>query len=144
MWQPTSVFLPGKFHGQRSLAGYSPKGHNESDTTEQLSAHALSHWASDCAGRCRGGLPLNHEGNWGLLTPNPKSFPPSMPPPHFCSQRTQALKSDRRGLEGDSNTLLLFCVSTVLWFAGWGNCRWRTCPFGGRCMLRGQWHREAQ
>ena len=21
-WQPTSVFLPGKFHGQRSLAGY--------------------------------------------------------------------------------------------------------------------------
>ena len=23
-WQPTPVFLPGKFHGQRSLAGYSP------------------------------------------------------------------------------------------------------------------------
>ena len=22
-WQPTQVFLPGKFHGQRSLAGYS-------------------------------------------------------------------------------------------------------------------------
>ena len=28
-WQPTSVFLPGKFHGQRSLAGYSPCGHKE-------------------------------------------------------------------------------------------------------------------
>ena len=26
-WQPTAVFLPGKFHGQRSLAGYSPWGH---------------------------------------------------------------------------------------------------------------------
>ena len=26
-WQPTSVFLPGKSHGQRSLAGYSPWGH---------------------------------------------------------------------------------------------------------------------
>ena len=25
-WQPTSVFLPGKFHGGRSLAGYSPWG----------------------------------------------------------------------------------------------------------------------
>ena len=25
-WQPTQVFLPGKFHGQRSLAGYSPRG----------------------------------------------------------------------------------------------------------------------
>ena len=23
-WLPTSVFLPGEFHGQRSLAGYSP------------------------------------------------------------------------------------------------------------------------
>ena len=33
-WQPTPVFLPGESHGQRSLAGYSPKGHKESDTTE--------------------------------------------------------------------------------------------------------------
>ena len=33
-WQPTPVFLPGKSHGQRSLAGYSPWGHKESDTTE--------------------------------------------------------------------------------------------------------------
>ena len=36
-WQPTPVLLPGKFHGQRSLVGYSPQGHKESDTTEQLS-----------------------------------------------------------------------------------------------------------
>ena len=33
-WQPTLVFSPGEFHGQRSLAGYSPWGCNESDTTE--------------------------------------------------------------------------------------------------------------
>ena len=26
-WQPTAVFLPGIFHRQRSLAGYSPWGH---------------------------------------------------------------------------------------------------------------------
>ena len=32
------VFLPREFHGQRSLVGYSPWGHKESDTTEQLSA----------------------------------------------------------------------------------------------------------
>ena len=31
--QPTPVFLPGKSDGQRSLAGYSPWGHKESDTT---------------------------------------------------------------------------------------------------------------
>ena len=33
-WQPTPVFLPGESHGQRSLPGYSPWGHKESDTTE--------------------------------------------------------------------------------------------------------------
>ena len=33
-WQPTPVFLPGESHGQRSLEGYSPQGHKESDTTE--------------------------------------------------------------------------------------------------------------
>ena len=35
-WIPTPVFLPGEFHGQRSLAGYSPWGRKESDMTEQL------------------------------------------------------------------------------------------------------------
>ena len=33
-WQTAPVFLPGKFHGQRSLAGYSPRGLKESDTTK--------------------------------------------------------------------------------------------------------------
>ena len=33
-WQPTLVFLPREFHGLRSLAGYSPLGHKQSDTTE--------------------------------------------------------------------------------------------------------------
>ena len=35
-WQHTPVFLPGKFHGQRSLVGHSSWGHKESDTTERL------------------------------------------------------------------------------------------------------------
>ena len=33
--QPTPGFLPGKCHGHRSLAGYSPRGLKESDTTER-------------------------------------------------------------------------------------------------------------
>ena len=37
--QPTPVFLHGKFHGQRSLAGYSPWGLKESDMTECLNHH---------------------------------------------------------------------------------------------------------
>ena len=32
-WQPTPVLLPGKFHGWRSVVGYSPWGHKESDMT---------------------------------------------------------------------------------------------------------------
>ena len=32
--------LAGKFHGQRSLAGYSPVGRTQSDMTESLSTHA--------------------------------------------------------------------------------------------------------
>jgi len=33
-WQPIPVFLPGEFHRQRSMVGYSPEGHKESDMTE--------------------------------------------------------------------------------------------------------------
>jgi len=33
-WQPTPVFLPGEFHGQRSLAGYGPWGCIESNRTK--------------------------------------------------------------------------------------------------------------
>ena len=35
-WISTPLFLPGESHGQRSLAGYSPQGHRESDMTERL------------------------------------------------------------------------------------------------------------
>ena len=46
-WLPTPVFLPGEFHGQRSLVGYSPWGHKGSDTTERLTLKGLSHDFSD-------------------------------------------------------------------------------------------------
>ena len=38
-WHPTPVLLPGKSHGRRSLVGCSPRGREESDTTEQLHFH---------------------------------------------------------------------------------------------------------
>ena len=41
-WQPIPVFLPGEFHGQRSLASCSPWGCKESDMTEQLT-HTHTH-----------------------------------------------------------------------------------------------------
>ena len=42
-WKPTPVFLPGKSHGQRSLVGYTPWGHKESDMTERARARARAH-----------------------------------------------------------------------------------------------------
>ena len=38
-WLSTPIFLPGESHGQRSLVGYSPWDHKESDMTEQLTFH---------------------------------------------------------------------------------------------------------
>ena len=36
-WQPTPVFLPGKSHGWKSLVGYSPWDHKESETRGSIS-----------------------------------------------------------------------------------------------------------
>ena len=42
--QPTPAFLPGEFHRQRNLAGYSSWGHKESDTTERISLFTFIGW----------------------------------------------------------------------------------------------------
>ena len=49
-WHPTPVLLPGKPHGQRSLVGCSPWGHEESDTTERLHFH----FSLSCIGKGNG------------------------------------------------------------------------------------------
>ena len=51
--QSTPVFLPGEFHGQRSLVGYSPWGLKESDVTKQLTLTSKKKTS------CHSGLPLN-------------------------------------------------------------------------------------
>ena len=38
-WLSTSVFMPGKFHGQRSLVGYSPWSCKEFDVAEHTHTH---------------------------------------------------------------------------------------------------------
>ena len=42
-WQPAPIFLAGKFHGQRSLVGYSPWGRKELDMTERTHARTQTH-----------------------------------------------------------------------------------------------------
>ena len=47
-----SGILPGEAHGQMSLAGYSPWGHKESDTTEGLTV-SVHHRLNQLAGEFR-------------------------------------------------------------------------------------------
>ena len=42
-WQPTPVFLPGEFHGQRSLVGYGPQGCKESNARTQVQVYFNTH-----------------------------------------------------------------------------------------------------
>ena len=46
--QPAPAFLPGEPHGQRSLAGYSPQGHKESDKTEHAGMHTNLETKTSC------------------------------------------------------------------------------------------------
>ena len=41
-WQPSPVFLPIKFHGQRSLADYNPLGPKELDGTKHRHVHTCT------------------------------------------------------------------------------------------------------
>ena len=75
-WQPTPVLLPGKFHGLRSLADYSPWGYKEWDTIELLHFYFP-------AGRVWGeGRPQVRR-----LHPRPQPPPQGMP---FCSLRPRS------------------------------------------------------
>ena len=49
VWQPTVVFLPGEVYRQRILAGYSPWGRKELDTTKQLMEKAMAPHSSTFA-----------------------------------------------------------------------------------------------
>ena len=69
-WQPILLSLPRKSHGQRSLAGHSPWGHTESDTTEWLTFSLSSvpppeHTAQAGSGWKRQGM----DANWSAAAP---------------------------------------------------------------------------
>ena len=57
-WQPTPVFLAGKFHRQRSLADYSPWSCKESDTTGHTHTHTR-HSVPAVSAPCRQDLALS-------------------------------------------------------------------------------------
>ena len=56
-WQPTQVFLPEESHGWRSLVGYNPQGHKESDKTSRLPCSARLPCSSPTPRACSNSCP---------------------------------------------------------------------------------------
>ena len=101
-WQPTPVFLPGKSHGQRSLAGYSSWSCKESDATEQLT-HTLRK--------------TPHPNHWLILTRGL----PAAPPQHLPFMIWMFLKNK-------ANFFVVFLVECPsVWVASidWGHPFWQ-------------------
>ena len=76
------VFLPEKSHGQRSLAGYSPKGRKESDTTERLTLYCKLSWWGFCYIRSENfteACEVFHLGLWPLSICQSWSFESEFP-----------------------------------------------------------------
>ena len=70
-WQPTAVFLPGEPHGQRSLAGYSPRGCKGSDTAE-AAEHTHEHRSRGAGERWAN---AGHRGFfWGVMKMSQNCF----------------------------------------------------------------------
>ena len=99
-WQPTSVFLPGKSHGQRSVVGYSPCGHKELDTTERLHFTSL-HFMS----QTQLGLPCSSVGKESACSAGDLDLIPAL---------------GRSPGEGNGNLLQHSCLGNPLDRGAWG------------------------
>ena len=87
-WQPTPVLLPGEAHGQRSLAGFSPQGCNELDTTEQLGGLSLQERPTSLPSSCSAPFLIPSPGTPPWL-PSRFLLPPPNLYPGFLPQRWQ-------------------------------------------------------
>ena len=63
-----NLFLTGEFHGQKSLVGYSSRGHKDSDTTEQLTLSLSSRGKWDLSFLTRRGTCASLQWKHGILT----------------------------------------------------------------------------
>ena len=77
-WQPTPVLLPRKFHGRKSLVGYSSLGRKESGTTDWLDFNWRIIALQCCVGFCHTTMWINHK--YTYIPPSWTSLP-SIPHP---------------------------------------------------------------
>ena len=123
-WQPIPVFLSGKSHRLRNLAGYSPCGHKQSDTID---------WAGMQASMTiSGGLPLTHlestssqitKGISVLRLPRYNRRHVQDPEPRGLGQSRHESEQEREtSIPGREETQLTFSVgwSRLKLLASWG------------------------
>ena len=144
-WQPVLVFLPGKFHGQRSLVGYGPWAHKRVSTwlSDWAGTHhsvaflySLLHvWASLVAHLVKSVCTAGDLGSANLLGRSPgerKRLPaPVFLPREFHGQRSlagqQSVGLQRAGLDHVSNTFsyyLFWLVQHILFILQVWNFIW--------------------
>ena len=85
-WLPTPVFLPGEFHGQRSLASYSPWGFKDLDTTEwlTLSHYFIATMQEGWCGQSKTLPPTIFSVYPQILHASTVCWTPGLPERHFC------------------------------------------------------------
>ena len=116
-WQPTPVFLPGRSHGQRSLAGYSPQGRKESDMAWRLSTHAKR--------------PKEFKKGWNSLAGH--TFPETENSVYYDYCCLQALPSPL--LSGANGSLVTVLNRTIRTSCGKAVCTlWRTPSTAGKTL----------
>ena len=96
-WEPTPVFLPGEFHRQRSLVGYSPWGCKEVNTTERLTLCIYKFRLLQIQDFCT----LNKPHSYFFSTSHPSSLekePSEMILRTACDESTVYLSPPRWGL----------------------------------------------
>ena len=126
-WQPTPVFLPGKFHGQRSMVGYHPVQFSHSVMSDSLRLQEPQHtrppWLSPTPGVYPNSCPLSWWCHPIISSPvapfssHLKSFPASGSFP-----RSQFFVSDGQSI-GVSASISVLPMNTQDWsplgWTGW-------------------------
>ena len=164
-WQPIPVFLPGESHGQRSLAGYSPWGLKELDTTEWLNSNNYYAWFLSSPTRdpthapCTGRQSIKH--STGTVSKH-NCFKPREDIFHFgiTSKPSLTTRSNFQIHELSTHTQLSFpsgsdikedacntgdpgCILGLRDSPGEGNGNALWCSCLENCMDRGKWVRDS-
>ena len=106
-WQPTPIFLPGKFHGQRNLESFSSGIAKSQTCNMQAACNALTPGSVAGEGSSRGHLCPSHP----PLRP-PAAFPP-LQVPRNCPHDTHGLKGKRRASTQGQTLLFAQAVTTT-------------------------------